>query len=85
MRRILFIVLLLLAVGCGSLQSRPAVTATEPTSSTQTNEVTVYITNTGERYHVSTCSYLGSSKQPISLAEAKRRGYTPCKVCQPPR
>ena len=46
---------------------------------------TVYITATGEKYHRSTCRYLSHSKIPISLAEAKARGYTPCSVCDPPR
>jgi len=46
--------------------------------------ITVYITRTGEKYHRANCRYLSKSKIPISLAEAKRRGYTPCKVCKPP-
>ena len=85
MRRILFVALLVLAIGCGSLPARPAATATDPVHPTQTKEATVYITNTGERYHISSCRYLRYSKHPVSLGEAKRRGYTPCKVCQPPR
>jgi len=43
----------------------------------------VYITNTGKMYHRETCSYLGSSKIAISLAEAVK-SYTPCSVCKPP-
>lgn len=85
MRRILLIALLVLAVGCNSLPSQQAATRHEPAAQSQQNELTVYITNTGKRYHVSTCRHLQSSKHAISLSDAKRRGYTPCKVCQPPR
>jgi competence protein ComEC len=85
MRRIIIIALLVLAVGCSSLPSQQAATHPAPTYATQRNEVTVYITDTGERYHVSSCRYLRYSKHPVALGEAKSRGYTPCKVCQPPR
>lgn len=47
--------------------------------------ITVYITNTGTKYHRANCRYLRKSKIPISLEEAKAEGYTPCKVCKPPR
>ena len=43
---------------------------------------TVYITRTGKKYHRGSCSYLRSSKTPISLTDAKR-GYSPCSVCNP--
>jgi hypothetical protein len=85
MRRLVFISLLVLAIGCGVLQSQRAATRHNEIVTTQRNELTVYITDTGERYHVSSCRYLRYSKHPVPLAEAKRRGYTPCKVCQPPR
>jgi hypothetical protein len=52
--------------------------------STPTDTV-VYITDTGEKYHRGTCSYLRKSKKEISLSEAKRLGYTGCKVCVPPK
>lgn len=48
-------------------------------------EVTVYITKTGKKYHGGSCRYLKKSKIAISLKEACERGYTPCKVCKPPR
>jgi hypothetical protein len=47
--------------------------------------ITVYITDTGERYHRGDCRYLRYSKHAVSLKEAKRQGYTPCKVCRPAR
>lgn len=43
----------------------------------------IYITNTSKKYHRSTCRYLKKSKIKITLAEAKRRGLTPSKVCKP--
>ncbi|MCF6466390.1 ComEC/Rec2 family competence protein [Clostridium sp. Cult2] len=54
-----------------------------PTGSTSNKESTVYITNTGSKYHRSGCRYLKKSKIPIKLSEAKSQGYTPCKVCNP--
>ncbi len=45
---------------------------------------TVYVTRTGIRYHVGSCRYLYASKIPMPLSQAEL-GYTPCKVCKPPR
>lgn len=52
-----------------------------PDSSAQANERTVYITNTGEKYHAPGCRYLKKSQIPIALDDAIARGYEPCKVC----
>lgn len=46
---------------------------------------TVYITNTGEKYHRGTCRYLAKSKNSIELSEAISQGYGACKVCTPPQ
>ncbi|MFA4965785.1 MAG: ComEC/Rec2 family competence protein, partial [Thermoleophilia bacterium] len=43
----------------------------------------VFVTETGECYHLSGCRYLSRSKIPISLRDAKAR-YRPCSVCKPP-
>lgn len=92
MRRILLIALLALAVGCGSQRSNQSArteqsvggrTQTAPQS--ENDELTVYVTDTGERYHLSSCRTLRGNGRPISLGEARRRGYTACRVCQPPR
>jgi hypothetical protein len=45
---------------------------------------TVYVTRTGKKYHRDGCRYLSLSKIPISLKDAKAKGYTACKVCHPP-
>ena len=48
-------------------------------------EIMVYKTKNGECYHLSGCPSLNSSKKEISLNEAKARGLSPCKCCEPPR
>jgi len=49
------------------------------------NETIVYVTKTGRKYHRGSCGYLRRSKIPISLNDAKSRGYTPCSRCNPPK
>ena len=67
-----------------------ASTASSPSSSSsgastpavsEPQSVTVYITNTGSKYHRSGCQYLRKSCIPISLDNAKSRGYTACSKC----
>lgn len=45
----------------------------------------VYVTASGKKYHRSDCAYLTKSKQAISLADAKSKGYSPCSKCKPPQ
>jgi len=45
---------------------------------------TVYVTHTGKCYHQGFCSSLSRSKIPMSLAEAKDKGFRPCSRCHPP-
>jgi micrococcal nuclease len=59
--------------------------ALRSSDSQDTQDVTVYITQTGKKYHREGCRYLARSKIPISLREAQARGYEPCSVCNPPR
>lgn len=47
------------------------------------HEDTVYITNTGTKYHKSTCRHLAKSKIAIKKTEAIKKGYTACSVCKP--
>jgi len=56
-----------------------------PQQQTQTKEQIVYVTKTGKKYHAANCRYLSQSKIPISLKDAKAKGYEPCKVCHPPQ
>lgn len=50
-------------------------------SSSSDQSETVYVTNTGSKYHSASCRYLKKSQIPMSLSEAKRQGYTACSVC----
>ena len=54
-----------------------------PDPSAAGQDVQVYVTETGEKYHRAGCSSLRKSKRPIALAEAKKR-YSPCSICGPP-
>jgi len=45
---------------------------------------TVYITDTGKKYHTASCRTLKKSKHAISLKDAKAKGYTACGICHPP-
>jgi hypothetical protein len=47
-------------------------------------DTTVYITKTGEKYHISSCASLRKSKIAISLGDAVARGYGRCQRCRPP-
>ena len=55
-----------------------------PTPEPQTS-VTVYITNTGEKYHRWGCQYLWNSSIAVALDYALASGYMPCSRCNPPR
>jgi micrococcal nuclease len=47
-------------------------------------DLTVYVTNSGQRYHREWCSSLRRSRIPLTLGEAVRSGYGPCSLCNPP-
>lgn len=42
---------------------------------------TVYITDTGSKYHRYGCQYLRQSCHEISISNAEAQGYTPCSRC----
>ena len=69
--------------GSGSGGSGSSGTSTAG-SSTGANP-TVYITATGECYHLKGCRYLAHSCIPIKLKDAEAQGYRACSVCNPPR
>lgn len=50
-------------------------------ASVEAQERTVYITNTGKKYHNGNCRHLKKSKIAISLSDAVAKGYTACKTC----
>jgi len=63
--------------------TEPAATSAGPVLDSGTGEV--YKTETGSKYHNDGCSYLSKSRKPISLADAKAEGLTPCSRCNPPQ
>lgn len=60
-------------------QTTAATTASSGGGSTET----VYITETGSKYHRDGCRYLAKSKIEISKSEAIAQGYGPCSACDP--
>ena len=63
----------------GSSQS----TAKKPTP-TDADQIIVYVTKSGKKYHREDCYHLRKSATPITLAEAIAKGYQPCSHCDPP-
>ncbi len=53
------------------------------TNTEDNTSYTVYITETGNKYHSGSCSYLRKSKISISKSDAVSRGYTACSRCNP--
>ena len=51
---------------------------------TKPSGVIVYVTKTGKKYHRQDCQFLSKSKISMGLDEAKKRGFTPCRICKPP-
>lgn len=50
-------------------------------SKEQSNSNTVWVGETGDKYHYQSCPTLKGKGHPISLSEAKAQGREPCKVC----
>ena len=63
------------------LSSARSGSSSSSSSSSKTQSMTVYVTNTGEKYHRYGCQYLAKSCIPISLDDAKSSGYTACSRC----
>ncbi len=47
-------------------------------------DVTVYITKSGTKYHRAGCRYLSKSSMPVSLETLDTEKYSPCSICKPP-
>ena len=48
----------------------------------QVSAQTVYVTDNGKKYHAKNCSLAKTGKKGMTLAEAKKGGYEPCKSCK---
>jgi len=55
--------------------------AQEKTNETN-DDITVYITKTGSKYHSENCSYLNGNGISKKLSEVKEK-YSPCSKCNP--
>jgi len=81
---------LLAAAGCShpgapDRDSSVVESQTAPEPDTEGAAVQVYVTRTGEKYHLDGCRHLARSKVgPMTVDEAKGRGYDSCAVCGPP-
>lgn len=71
------LLLIALAVTGAPLGLAPAVSQMQ----VESRDCVVYVTRTGERYHIDGCRYLRQSRIPLSRSDARSRGYTPCRVC----
>lgn len=54
------------------------------TTTSAVEEIKVYVTYTGDKYHRADCYYLISRRE-LLLEQAVMIGYEPCKACNPPR
>lgn len=64
--------------------AKPTSTPAQQKQSTSTSSdaaTTVYITESGSKYHKANCQYLSKSKKSIDLSKAKQQGYEPCSKC----
>lgn len=66
-------------------QEKDSSTVGEQSTSDKTQDTIVYVTKTGEKYHLDGCRSLSKSKISIKLSDAKSKGYTPCSICNPPK
>ena len=64
--------------------SSPSNSSSQSSKPAEQTTVTVYVTNTGAKYHSDGCRYLSKSRNAISLDNA-RKSYDPCSVCNPPK
>lgn len=53
------------------------------TATAETEPLTVYITNSGTKYHREDCQFLTYSKIPVNLNDLDTDFYKPCAVCCP--
>jgi hypothetical protein len=82
MRRLLVALMLCLSLLCPV--ALPVAAQQGPSAQQDPKAQTVYVTRTGKKYHRDGCRYFATSKIPISLKDAKAKGFTAYKVCHPP-
>ena len=62
-------------------QSAKPDTTKETTTKIKETSGTYYVTQSGKKYHVASCSYLKKSKIAITMDRIKAEGYSPCSRC----
>lgn len=62
-------------------QSEKPDTTKETTTKIKETSGTYYVTQSGKKYHVASCSYLKKSKIAITMDRIKAEGYSPCSRC----
>lgn len=70
-------------ISSNSSTNKKTVKSQEASTTSTPQGTIVYITNTGKKYHRSSCSYLRNSKISINISDAKAKGYTACSRCNP--
>ena len=80
-----FFIRILFSVSLGlSLLAPSYIDAKTPTTFERYKKATtVYVTKTGAKYHLGSCSYLRQSKISTNKAKAIKEGYTACSRCKP--
>ena len=69
-------------VSAGGVVIRGTASASAPSlAESYPEQDIVYVTKSGTKYHKDGCSYLSSSKRPISLEQAIEEGLEPCSRC----
>ena len=49
---------------------------------TKVKAQTVYVTESGKKYHAKNCNIVKTGKKGMELATAKKEGFEPCKACK---
>lgn len=75
MKRLILVALLALFCACPALADEP--------KKMPDSKITVYVGDRSRKYHFKQCHTLRGKQYAITLAQAKKQGLTPCKVCQP--
>jgi len=64
-------------------QARHEVPTGSDTMQEEQEKVYVVVPN-GKKYHRANCQFVKGQVLELTLQEAQRAGYTPCKKCEPP-
>ena len=64
-----------------TVADKPQKTTATSTTAAPSTSGTYFVTQSGTKYHVGSCSYLSKSKIPITMDRIKAGGYSPCSRC----